>query len=549
MQYPLICPLSPARFLFVHVPKASNYYKPLDEFTTINYVPMGVFGLCDLLNRQGMPSSILHLGLRRIEDPLFSIGSHVQETGATWVGLSLHWHHQSYDVLDVARSIRAANPGVRIVVGGLTSSRFPREILEECPAVDYVIRGDAELGLTSLVAAVEAGDTDLGSVPNLVWREADTIRDNGIGFVADDKALEGLDFACFEHFDQAERYRDWIKPPFTWSVNAPLRRNLTRRVGGARTVFPLMVGRGCPVQCSFCGGSRSAQASLCGRGAPYFRRSVTQVVDTMEKAIGFGYEAFLVCFDPTPANDSWWLELCAEVRRRGLRCGLGFEAWGLPTKRLVEELARTFQSKLSYLALSPECGSESVRRRNKGFFYTNDQMREALGWIEAAGMPSLVYLTHGLPGETQADLDATTRLAKELGKRFRKSLAGILLLPVQLEPGSPMFEDPQAHGIRTHRRSFRDFVQDHGRAGEELYAELGYVSDSLELGDGDPAAFRDHLAERRCREHCIMAPRLLGHRMPSSVGRLLCRMVHKGWLRAGHGKPCTSRARFVEGAL
>ena len=29
--------------LFIHVPKLSNYYKPLDEFMFINFIPMGIF--------------------------------------------------------------------------------------------------------------------------------------------------------------------------------------------------------------------------------------------------------------------------------------------------------------------------------------------------------------------------------------------------------------------------------------------------------------------------------------------------------------------------
>lgn len=537
-------PIDPPELLFVHVPKASNYYPLLDEFVSINYIPMGVFGLCDLLNRNGTASRIVHLGLETILDEDFSIARHVEENGIRWVGMSLHWHYQSHDVIDVARKIKARSPDTRIVLGGFTASRFAAEILEEHPEIECVLQGDAEKGLLELVGAWRSGGRDLSAVSNCVWRRDGAPVDNGITYVADAAALEGIDFANLGLLAHREQYRDFYKAPFIWPVNASVEENTKRRVGGAATVFPLLVGRGCPVECTFCGGSRSAQRRLCGRAASYFRRRPAAVVDTMETAIAHGYESFIVCFDPTPANDAYYLELFSEVRRRGLRCGMGFEAWGLPTRALIGAFRRTFVPETSYVALSPETGSEEIRKRNKGFFYTNAQLHEVMGWLEEEGVPAVIYLTCGLPGETSAHLAETDALARDLRSRYARVLSNVLLFPVQIEPGAPMFEDPRSHGVVTSRRTFRDFREHHAQAGEEPYSELGYATDSLAEGGADVARFTEHLRRLRCDRFCLYEPKLLRRPLPNVIGKLICSLRHASWRRKGFGRRPTERATF-----
>lgn len=534
----------PLDFLFVHVPKASNYYPLLDEFVSINYLPMGVFGLCDLLNRNGTSSGILHLGLETILDRDFSIARHVEERAIPWVGMSLHWHYQAFDVIDVAQKIKARSPRTKIVLGGFTATRFAREILADHPEIDCVLQGDSEKGILELARAWRGGDRDLSAVSNCAWRREGAVVDNGITYVADAASLEGIDYAHLELLSHFEQYRDYYKAPFIWPVNASIEENTKRRVGGAATVFPLLVGRGCPVDCSFCGGSRSAQRRLCGRKVSFFRRRPGAVVDTMERAIAQGYESFIVCFDPTPANDAYYLELFAEVRRRGLRCGMGFEAWGLPTRALIRDFRETFVREASYVALSPETGSEEIRKRNKGFFYTNDRLHEVMGWLEEEGVPAVVYLACGLPGETSAHLEETHAFAADLRRRYPRILSNVLLFPVQIEPGAPLFEEPDAHGVVTSRRGFRDFLEHHGNPGQEPYAELGYATDALVEAGADVGRFTEYLRQMRCDRFCLVEPKLLGMRLPNVFGKAWCSLRHGMWKRKGFGERPRERATF-----
>jgi radical SAM superfamily enzyme YgiQ (UPF0313 family) len=531
-------------FLFAHVPKRSSYYKLFDEFVSINYIPMGVFGLCDQLNKNGIKSRIKHVGLETIIDDTFSIAKFIKDRDIKIVGMSLHWHYQSYDVIDVAEKIKTLSPDTIIVLGGFTATRFAVEILGKYPCIDFIIKGDAEKGLLELVQAIKSSSKEFSTVANCVWRSGDGVIGNSITFSADTESIESLDFASLHYLDHNTEYRTFFKAPFTWSVNASRKENLGKKVGGASNVFPLMIGRGCPVNCSFCGGSRDAQVLLCRRKKPFFLRSIQSIVDTMEKAISFGYDSFIVCFDPMPHNDTFYIEVFKEVRKRKLICGMGFESWGLPTQRFIQEFSKTFDPRSSYIALSPETGSEEIRKRNKGFFYTNQQFTEVMQWIETEGIQSVVYLTIGLPGENSSHIEETYKFSKEIRKKFHKSLDCILLLPVQIEPGAPMFENPSQYGIDSERSCFEDFYKFHSRADSNPYTFFGYVSDSLKEANDNVATFSEYLCRKRCDKFCMVNIKVFGRLLPNAIVKKLCFLRHKSWKRKGFGAPPAVRKAY-----
>ncbi len=527
-------------FLFVHVPKYSNYYRPADDFMFINYIPMGVFALADCLNRNGVATRMTHLGLETILDGAYSIVDRVRSSGTKIVGMSLHWHYQSFDVMDVATKIKNACPNVVILLGGFTASRFPAEILENFPAVDAIIAGDAEAGVVPFAKAVLSGSRDFAAVPNCVWRREGKIVDNGITYSASTADLDALDFANLGLLDHHDKYRDFFRLPMFWANNVTLKENLNRRIG-AEKMFPLALGRGCQVNCTFCGGSQRAHKRLFNRDVPVFR-SATAVVDSMEKALSYGYTGFISCFDPCPGQDGFLRDMMAEVRRRGLKCGLGFECWGLPTRAAIDDFRKTFVMKESYLAVSPESGSEEIRRRNKGIYFSNQEMFATLDYLKEVDVPAVVYLTAGLPGETRAHLEQTVAFAREVKARYARILQGVFCLPIQMEPGSSMFEDPAAHGVRSTRHTFMDFYRSHGTSDSGPFTYLGYGTDSLAL---DPDELSSSILEHRCQHFCIIAPKLFGRfAAPARIGRFVCGRLWKRWLREGHGMPAKERRTF-----
>jgi hypothetical protein len=263
----------------------------------------------------------------------------------------------------------------------------------------------------------------------------------------------------------------------------------------------------------------------------------------MEQAITYGYESFIVCFDPHPADDDYFLELFAEVRRRQISCGMGFESWGLPTQRFIEAFGKTFVKDISYIALSPETSSEELRKLNKGFFYTNDELYRTMQTIEDECIPMIIYLTIGLAGETSEHINGNVEFSRYLRKRFTY-LSSILMVPVQLEPASPVFEHPEKYHITTERTCFRDFYDYHQQPDSNPYTYLGYVTKALHEADGDIRKFHDFILNERCRKSCNIQFKLFGKFHIPALSRFICAMSHKKWIKMGFGTPPAVRRTF-----
>src|SRR5881296_2960634 len=69
------------------------------------------------------------------------------------VGLSV-MTFQRATALKIARLIRALRPAARIVVGGYDPS-LATEAYEECPDVDFIVRGEGEQTFCELLRAIE----------------------------------------------------------------------------------------------------------------------------------------------------------------------------------------------------------------------------------------------------------------------------------------------------------------------------------------------------------------------------------------------------------
>ena len=533
----------PVDFLFVHVPKLGNYYKLTDEYTYVNYLPVGVFAICDLLNRNGVQSRIKHLGLETILDGSFSIAQWVKDHRIPVVGMSLHWHFQSYDVIDVAKKIKATSPDTIIVLGGLTASRFASEILECFEQIDAVIRGDADKGVVSFAQTVLTEERDYFWVENCVWRSGSgKIVNNGISFVADAEAISSYDYANLSLLDHHDAYRDYYKMPMFWMNNATFEENLNIRMS-SETMFPLALGRGCPMNCSYCGGGRSAHKKLGGR-EQIAMRSVESVVKTMQSAVEYGYSGFLSSYDPTPNDDRYYLSLLETMRREKVKPGWGLEFWGLPSERLIEAFTRTVDMQRSYIALSPESGSEKVRRRNKGMYYSNDALFKAMDLLEKYNVPTVIYFTIGLVDETAEDINRTVALRTLLKKKWRKIIEGVFCVPIQIEPGSPIFENPEKYGVISTRSTFMDFYDSHSRNDSGPLTYLGYANKAYPDTGDDPKAYEDALQRIRCKNFCIISPKLFGKIELGLLSRALCGLKHSKWKKMGFGHAPIRRRTF-----
>ncbi len=503
--------------LFVHCPKFKNYYRPIGDYIFINYMPMGVLALADFLTREGYKTEVVHLGVEWIEDKGFSLIDYIAQEKPKIVAFTLHWHPQSYEVLERAKKVKEVFPEIFILLGGLTASFYHREIMERFPWVDAIIRGEGEIPLLQLAAAIIRGGV-LETAPNLTWRQGDKVSENPLDYAASQDILDGLRFTNFSLLKNHRMYIDWVLMPFFVKGFSKERNRLFFSL--KTPMFDLMIGRGCPVNCTWCGGGRDAQMLIAGRRKVIFR-DVERVMDSIREALRWGYETMHVCFDPYPHLPDYYLKLFSRIREERLTVDFFFESFGLPTREFIDGFARTFGPR-SLLALSPESGSEEVRRRNKGYSYTNHELWDCLEYTREKGVKVDLFFGLGLPYEGERDLDQTARLIARIRRQF-PNVQGIRTFTIEMEPGAPWQRQPKKFGIETTLKTFSDFYSYHKEEEEGFsafgYHIPGYFPDLLEDSGGE---FQRRLQEIKCRRFCFIHP---DARKSSSPfwGRMLCR--------------------------
>lgn len=529
---------SNSEILFIHVPKFSNYYKPLDEFMNITYVPMGVFALADMMTRERRSVEIVHLGLEWILDHDFSIVDYLRgNPNLKIVFMPLFWHYQSYDVIRVAELIKKEFPGVFVFLGGFTASYFADQIVRDFPFIDGVVKGYAEGPVRQLCkrvfdASAKSVAPDFSGVQNLVTRESGG-KEICDFYLTNEKDLNSLRFTNLALLKNFSHYIRLFSFPLAYSKNLSMADNVRLNNMGL-VMFPIEIGRGCNTACSWCAGSQANQARMNFRSAIMWRDK-SRVVADMKEGLLFGYKTFAVCFDPDPEKQQYYLELFEEIREQKIKCGFYFECFALPTPEFIESFRRTFDLSRSVVAISPECGNEDVRRKNKGYYFSNADLFNRLDLLQAAGIKTDVFFTMGVPHENVRLLMDTKAMIDRISAGY-KNIGRMMTWGIQMEPGSPMFENPSSFGASTDRKNFMDFYNVHSGFRSDTYSALGYSIDDYFL-DGrnyTPEEFSKLMMAVKCQLFCFLHDDCAAYNSPFR-GRMTCRLRALKFRLMGYG--------------
>lgn len=513
--------------LIIHTPKFNNYYKPVGQFMWVNYMPLGLLGIADYLNRNKIKCRVLHQGVEKMNRESWKVEDILNSSPPPVIALSLHWHYQSYDTIETCRKIRKLYPGSYIVLGGSTASFFHDEIVRDFDCVDGVIRGDAEVPLLEIVKKVKAGERNLSSVPNLTWKDSkDKVVSNETIYCADEKILGELRFANMELLENYRTYIDYVSLPFI--LVKGISKELNFKMFTARSkLFPLCVGRGCAFDCTWCGGSFTPQKERISHRGKVAWRPYDAVIADIKQALGYGYQAMYTVFDPTPNDQSYFVGLFKRIREEGLAKKLGWmhEATGVTSKEFVDEFEKTFSEEFRVIALSPETGNEQIRKRNKGYFCSNAEFLGMLDYITSKKVNVEVFFTYGIPGENEELIKDTYKMRNEIVKKYGRRNC-LRALSIELEPGAPWQIDPDKYGILTSRKTFSDFLKAHSRNTAGTYTELGYYIPDYFKEPLDPknpeGDFANRLQKIKCKHFCFIHPD--GRKTSSPFwGRMLCR--------------------------
>jgi radical SAM superfamily enzyme YgiQ (UPF0313 family) len=181
-----------------------------------------------------------------------------------------------------------------------------------------------------------------------------------------------------------------------------------------------------------------------------------------------------------------------------------FESFGLPTIDFIKSFRETFPGPKSLIALSPDVGSDQVRKMHKGNAYTNQDLMGCLDQLKEHGVFCDLFFILGVPFEKEEDVCQTARLQREVRNRY-PNVRGIRTYTAQMEPGSPWHLDPESFRVETSLKNFLDFY--HYHSGEESSSSsLGYWIPGYFQDVKDEIGFEERLQDIKCRYSCFMHP-------------------------------------------
>jgi len=355
--------------------------------------PPGLLRLGAELERRGLAVELEDLAFRCARGELAS-GSLLCESAARLVhkrgtfdliGLSVMGATLPAALL-IAQRLRELQPTARLVLGGPGTTGTATALLERFPWIDAVVDGEAEETLPELLEAWGAG-RDARGVAGVLWRD-------GQGTVVREAPRSPLaDLGTL--------------PAYAWHLLPPLEdyKKITGELDG---LVPLDSGRGCVYDCSFC-----------TIGRYWSRRSrvlpAARLVEEVHALEGIpGAKNAYLCHDIFGADRKHALEFCAALVEAGVR------PWECRARvdHLDPELIESMAAAGCYrVLLGVESAAHSVREAaHKG----QPEDLDVLGTVERlgrAGIRPILSLILGLPGEGEAELEASLDLVVQASLR------------------------------------------------------------------------------------------------------------------------------------
>jgi radical SAM superfamily enzyme YgiQ (UPF0313 family) len=443
--------------LYLHSSKQGVKFQP-DAHMGRSYglMPVGVAGLVNVLRENGIPVRGLNYPLERQLNKNFDLRKWLAaRRGVRVILIDLHWYEHCYGAIDVARLCKEAMPWAWIVIGGLTASGFSREILEHFPEIDYIIRGDAEKPLLTLVShllktgsrfEVQAG---LGEIPNLSYRSEAGIVENALRYTASSADLDALNFVDIDFMDHYQEY--YVNEYIVIDVEKTLNAMQTNPYWGRW----LTSARGCRYHCSYCGGGKDSHKMLANRMG-LVPRSPQKLVDDLRNLAKVGVIQASMSYDIAEMGDNYWREFFAQLRNSGVKISIYNEFFQNPELEFIDEFVRSVDMTHSSVVLSPLSGNERVRRLN-GKHYSNEALFDTLEYLSRYSIYLIVYFSLNLPGETDETFQETLNLAREINEFYPTDHLRILNTVHTIDPFSPMNTFPEKYGIESSMTSFMDF--------------------------------------------------------------------------------------------
>lgn len=267
----------------------------------------------------------------------------------------------------------------KIIVGGPHATYFNKQVLEDCPAIDVVIRHEFDTKIADVVRNLN----DLTPVKGVTYRDGDAIIDNGDGSLAED--LDAVPFP------------DRNTIPWKWYLEAWYSR---------KPFMNMMTSRGCPYHCAFC----LWPQSMYGHKQRF--RSLNNVFAEIDFLVErYGVRELNIDDGTFTTRRERVLEFCRRLKDG--RYDLIWTCNGRVDNIDPEMLREMRRAGCKLIRLGVESGSQGVLDKiKKGL--TLKQIEDGVRMVKKSGIQALGGFMFGFPYDSRETVEQTLAFAKKL---------------------------------------------------------------------------------------------------------------------------------------
>ncbi|MDI6450350.1 B12-binding domain-containing radical SAM protein [Anaerobaca lacustris] len=411
--------------------------------------------------------------------------------------ISIRWETRFEEICDF---ISQLPPEVTTVVGGYKATLEVEYLLERCPNIDMVVRGEGEEIIRDICNGRPCKD-----IRGLSYRE------NGKVVHNENRPLPELDGIPFP--DRSLRTHDYY-----WSQYGVR--------FGRRTFDTVLTTRGCPFKCKFC----TFSLNPLGQKRSYTERPVESVIEELKQITA---DIVLFSDDNFFTNIKRSEEICDLIVANGIKKTFVVQA-RVDIARHPRVLDKAQRAGFRLFLLGIESPHDWILEQlQKGI--TQQQIREAFTVLTKYDFHLHGYFIYGNIGESEEEMLYIAKFAKEIG------LDTISFHKLRVEKFSPLKELVESTpGYHYGRIGGHVYSDRYGREG------LKRIRNRIRAGFYDPAQLL-HIAKKARRIGLADGRDLAGvlPRLPVLLYRLATRKRRKKRQRHHHSVQSAQRAAAV----
>lgn len=353
------------------------------------FLPLGVAYLAAYLRKSGHSVNVIDTSLYSSQEVL----NLIDESRSDLYGFSVMTPYYARAVF-LSRYVKAKKPHSKVLWGGPHATVLSECVLRDSRAVDYVIEGEGESVLKSLLDSWDSPEDLIG----LTFLDEDNqLKTNSGKSFLDD--LDSVPFPARDLFP-INRYYNFANT----------------------NKLHLLFSRGCPFQCTYC---QPTLDKIFGKKIRY--RTPENVIEEIRFLKStYGVNRFSFNDDVLTVNKKIFMRFCKLLLANEIKISWKFNTRAdTITKEMISLAAKSGTEEIS---IGVELGNEYIRELIYKKGVTNQQIFNVFSWCKKTKILASAYIMIGAPDENIEMISDTVRLIQKI-RPARMQCTKVLPLP------------------------------------------------------------------------------------------------------------------------